>query len=348
MVFLLTFALTASAQSPANVDSPAQKLVFDLLRVDLPQRISQKELVLPAESYVRPDSDRQEPPSASASLYAIAQYWSLQFAQDPDRLPPALRERIVDAAEAHPDWAPDLAHLFPKTPDANRRLLALLNRAHNIGKGDPREQITQYLSRNSDYFRSLLIQNAQSAFEGEGFVENEEDLRALARLDWNAAAPLLDRLAAMSQPRISALALALQSEHAAQHASPAAAPLRDRLEAIAVNRHLPARARDYAVDSLIKTEWAGRDDWFLSLFGDSTLAAPRDGVFGLDTLESPVHREREKWIPRIAPLVISSNPSIRLNAIYVLVSFQQAEARADAERPLIPWLFDPEWVTGTI
>jgi HEAT repeat protein len=344
VAFLLAFALTASAQSPAIMDSPAQKLVFDLLRVDLPQKIAQKEFVLPADSYVRPDSDRQEPPGASASLYTIAQYWSLQFAQDPGRLPPALRERIVEAAEAYPDWAPDLAHLFPKTPDANRRLLVLLDRAHNIGKGNPQEQITQHLSRNSDYFRPLLVQNAQSVSEGEGFVEHEEDLRAQARLDWNAVVPLLDRLAAMSQPRISALALALQYEHAAQLASPAAVPLRDRLMTTAVNRHLPARARDYAVDSLMKTEWSGRDDWFLSLFDDGTLAAPVDGNFILDTLESPVHREPEKWIPRIAPLVKSSNPSTRLNAIYVLVSFQQEETRADAELPLIPWLFNPKWV----
>lgn len=345
VVFLTTFGLTASGQSPAVVDGPAQKLVFDLLRVDLPKRTTQREFVLPADSYIRPDTDRQGPPGASDSLYAIAQYWSLQFARDPDRLPLDLRERIVDAAEAYPDWASDLAHFFPRTPDANRRLLALLDRAHDIGKGDPREQIKQYLSRNSDYFRPLLLKNAQSAFEGEGFVEHEEDLRALARLDWSAAAPLLDRLAATSHPRIGGLALGLQYEHAARLASPAAVPLRYRLKAIALNRQLPARARDYAVDSLMKTEWAGRDDWFLSLFGDSTLAAPVDGSFGLDTLESPVHREPEKWIHRIAPLVESSNPSTRLNAIYVLVSFQQWEARADAELPLIPWLFDPRWVT---
>lgn len=341
---LLATAAAGFAQGPDAGAPSARNLVLDLLHEDRSRTPGESEFLLPMGFYVRPDSKPQGPPEDSASLYELARYWKDRFAQDPDRLPMALRERLINAAEAYPDWAADLAHLFPRTDDADRRLFALLDRVHDIGTGDPRQKIIGYLSRNGRYFRSVLLENARAAHEGDGFVENDEDLRALARLDWANASPLLTRFALQKRPRMHALALGLQYEHAAQFHLHAARGLREQLKSIAGDRSVPGSARDFAIASLMRTDWPGRNDWFLSLFLDDTLASLSDHYRLLCPLEEPVHREPEDWIPRIAPLVQSPNPAVRLNVIYVLVSFQQEEARADAQIPLIPWLFDPKWV----
>lgn len=341
---LLAISAASFAQGPDAGARNARNLVMDLLHEDRSRAPGESEFQLPMGFYVRPDSEAHGPPEDSASLYVLSRYWKDRFTQDPDRLPMALRERLVDAAEAYPDWAADLAHLFPRTDDTDRRLFALLDSVHDVGTGDPRQKIIRYLSRNGRYFRSLLLENARAAHEGDGFVENDEDLRALARLDWADASPLLTRFALQKRPRMRALVLGLQYEHAAQFDPHAAVRLREQLKSIARDRSQSGSARDFAIDSLMRTEWPDRDDWFLSLFKDDTLASLTDDYRLLCPLEEPGHREPDEWIPRIAPLAQSPNPAVRLNAIYVLVSFQQEEARADAEIPLIPWLFDPKWV----
>jgi hypothetical protein len=274
----------------------------------------------------------------------LAEYWHLQLAQDPDRLAPALRARLLDACEAYPRYAADLAHLVPRTPEATKRLLALLDRVPDQGDPSARQQIIRHLSQTSDLFRPQLIAHVKEAHEGPGFMENESDVRALARLDWNQAEPLLTDLAQPDKPRLSALSLALQYQHAAVSANPKADDLRRRLTAIATDSSSPAKARDLAVEGLMATQWPGRDDWYLSLLADGSFVTSSDGNTSYSTLEEPAHDQPSVWIPRIAPLVGSSNSRVRQNAVRILVSFQQEESWPDAAVPLLPWLFDPKWV----
>jgi hypothetical protein len=55
-----------------------------------------------------------------------------------------------------------------------------------------------------------------------------------------------------------------------------------------------AAARDTAIVALSLTEWAGRDEWYLSLFKDPTLLSPSDGHYGFDPLTTLFDTDPEK------------------------------------------------------
>lgn len=296
--------------------------------------------------YVHPEFQPQRPPKENTSLYSLANYWKYQTYQNPEKLSQVLRIRLLEACEAFPEDAADLAHLTPRTQKAYQRLRVLMDRVTDKGDeySSSRRRIQRYLSQNTDWFRDVLIAHAKAAYEGKGFIENEQDIRALARLDWEQAAPILRQMLQKDKPRLSALALSLQYQHSLQFSTNESDSLRKALKAIAADKDAPAKARDLSIEALMASPWADRDDWFLSLLSDGSLAAPIDDTSVFSPLEDTVHLEPSHWIPRIAPLVASSNPNIRKNAIYILVSFQQDESRPDAAIPLLPWLFNPKWV----
>ena len=81
----------------------------------------------------------------------------------------------------------------------------------------------------------------------------------------------------------------------------------------------------------------------MRIFGDPTLRNVNDGFFEWSPLAVPVERDPDEWIPQIAALVGNENREIHDNAVDVLVRFHSRRARADALRPLLPWLTDPQW-----
>ena len=56
-----------------------------------------------------------------------------------------------------------------------------------------------------------------------------------------------------------------------------------------------------------------------------------------------VAQRPDHWIPKIVPLVASKDPTTHAAAVYCLLQFEREQARADATRPLLPWLKDPNW-----
>jgi hypothetical protein len=49
------------------------------------------------------------------------------------------------------------------------------------------------------------------------------------------------------------------------------------------------------------------------------------------------------WIPKVAVLVGNKNATTHANSVHALIYFQRERARADALRPLLPWLENPKW-----
>ncbi len=95
----------------------------------------------------------------------------------------------------------------------------------------------------------------------------------------------------------------------------------------------------------MSSDWNGRDAWYFARFEDATLAGARDDFYGLSPLDHPVDANPDAWIPRIVPLAASPNKAVRTNAAAILGDFYLQNARADALRPLLPWLADPDWAT---
>ena len=125
---------------------------------------------------------------------------------------------------------------------------------------------------NSKYFRDDLVRRARSAHDKDGYIEGEEELTALARLDWEQAEPALKTHENGKQRRVSALATALAYDHY-KIAGDEKRTEEDRkkLMAIAEDRDAPGKARDIACDALLGDEWEGEDEWYFSIMRDSSL-----------------------------------------------------------------------------
>lgn len=146
--------------------------------------------------------------------------------------------------------------------------------------------------------------------------------------------------------RISALVLAFAVALFA-HAAPARLTDSERaaLIRIAEDKSAPGGARDKAFKKLLTTEWEGRDEWYIAQFADPTLSGLTDANMLYAPLSTPVTADPDRWIPKLAEMTKSANKAIRTNAANILASFQLDTARADALRPLVPWLADGEWAS---
>ena len=68
-----------------------------------------------------------------------------------------------------------------------------------------------------------------------------------------------------------------------------------------------------------------------------------DDVFATAPLDAAVERQPDKWIPIVTRLLGSPSRAVHDAAVACLVQFHLDKARADALRPLLPWLANPRW-----
>ncbi|HLL14473.1 MAG TPA: HEAT repeat domain-containing protein [Pyrinomonadaceae bacterium] len=259
--------------------------------------------------------------------------------------------RLLAACEAEPEKLPGLLPLLADAPRVAERVKKLYDAAQGDERLDEgwRKSVREWLLFNSTYFQSELLSNAGKAKDKEGYVENEEALKALAKVDWSSAEPLLRSLSGGEQPRTAAFALALLHRHALENKDTGGEErFRTIMQAVASDRSAPARARDTAVEELSQTEWPGRDEWYLSLFADETLLSPSDGHYGFSPLTTLFDRDPDRWIPVMTKLVESKDAAVRQNAANCLVQFVNdggpRSKRRDAALPVLRWLSDPDWL----
>lgn len=284
-------------------------------------------------------------PGAPGSDLAVLAYWGERL--DKEEPSTKARRRLLEAALQHPDWIPEVLDRLPQDPETFDRVKLLYDSApaQHWYSEHWAETVAEWLMLNSEHLREELVETASHARDDEnGSVENATELTALARLDWDAAAPILARLAEGREVRTKTLALSLQYRHLSSSANPSEADeFRTVLQAITLDPSAPGYSRDTAAEALLETEWDGRDEWYLALFADSSLMRMSDGYYLRSPLNTPIRADPDRWIPVVSSLVGSEDRAVHDNAVSVLIRFQLDDARADALRPLLPWLFDPEW-----
>lgn len=294
-------------------------------------------------------SDAKHPPD-DAPLADLLDYWQ-RVAQTSGRtasLPTeAVQARLLAASEADPEGLPVMLKVLADAPKVAERVKKLYDTALGDEKFDEgwRKGVRDWLTFNSTYFLGDLLSAARKAGDKEGYVDRGEAVQALAKVDWESAEPLLRSLSGSGQPRATALALALLHRHASVSKDAAGEEhTRALLKAIASDRNAPGSARDTAIEELSKTEWAGRDDWYLSLFTDPTLLTPKDGHYGFSPLTTIFDGDPDRWIPVMAKLVESKDPAVRQNAAGCLVRYATFNPRRDAILPVLRWLSEPDWL----
>ncbi len=203
----------------------------------------------------------------------------------------------------------------------------------------------EWLRAAESNFAVRLLEEAQEVRIKNYWIKGEQHLLALARVDWESASPIVARLVTSDKPRLRALGVHIEVTARPDLEPDRRSQLLAAARLIAEDTAAPGDARSNAFDALLLTEWPDRKSWYIAQFSNAGLSRVKDGPLFIAPLCQAVERDPEQWIPELTRLVASDNHAEHDNATHCLVQFNQENARADALRPLLPWLTDPGWAS---
>ena len=290
----------------------------------------------------------ETPPPPDAPLETLAEFWQHAPAGPaPER---RVQTRLLESCEAHPKQLASLLRWFPTdVPEFHDRVKAICDKHQASPDAKPQwweilRAAGEWLEFNSRYFREELIESTRGKFMGNDGNAIASHIQILTRLDRAAAEKLLLSLAESGDRFTHTAALVwLHTLFSAKDDDPRSVEWRTNLQRIATDVSAPARVRDYAVTGVMHTRWPGQEDWYLGLFADASLGELRDDSTILSPLRAVAREDPDRWIPKITPLIGGKNRVAHNNAVRCLGGFNLEDARADALRPLLPWLSDPKW-----
>lgn len=291
------------------------------------------------------------PPSDDAPIVELIQFWG-RVGRSAARLryrpTPSARtvERLLDfSSDEQPSLLFGILNILPVEKEIVERVLEVREKVRQRSDLST-DAIDEWLTFNTDFAIEKLVEASQKVIDKDEYVTNQEELLALAKVDWTRAAPIVERLIDdEKQPVSSALAKWASYAHALQENDEAGASnFRRQLQKIVEDKKQPDGARDLALDALSsEAHFDGRDDWYVSLFEDETLADLRvqgRSMTGLRTLIllSPP----DKYAKLMIRLTESRNLLIKRLAVTNL-GIMAEKLNPDALRALLPWLSDPNW-----
>lgn len=275
---------------------------------------------------------------------AVLGYWLDGKRFTKERPEEAEENELLEAVERRPETLPGLLEVLSTRPVVLERVKALYDTESPRRSDSWGKKVRDWLMQRSDFLRNDLMAEARGATDSENGVAGQAALEALARLDPEAARPILEDGRRSARPRLATLALSLLYKDALRRGeSEEEKRWRTDLKAVATDREAPGYARNRAVHTLMASPWPGQNEWYLSLFSDPSILHPEDGFYRYSPLGAPVIAEPDYWIPRLVPLVGHPERAIHDAAVDLLAYFHLERARPDALRPLLPWLKDPQW-----
>src|SRR5215510_11800998 len=217
--------------------------------------------------------EESKPPADDAPTKELIAYWSRNHGANTPKPSDKVRQRLLEACEDRPGMTPGLINSLPETTDTHDRLYKLLEEEENGFNW--KSFLWNWLQLNSRYFREDLIAAARG--EIANGTPSGNNLRGLARLDWEAAKPIVEALASSGNAQMTPVALSLLYDRAqAAGDSAQIEKYRALLQAIVADRRSPVDARRTALLSLVGAEWKGQEDWVVSLFADPTLSGLKE------------------------------------------------------------------------
>ncbi|MEP6902571.1 MAG: HEAT repeat domain-containing protein [Actinomycetota bacterium] len=351
--FIFFISIQAQTVNPANL----LKQLLDLPAPPPLDELSSQALKSKPVSREPGFYDKNRIPPDDAPIEELLDYWSMQ-----SRTYRLLRynvkpsdktiERLLEYCEDKPEGLNLFLNILPTRPKIAESvkhiydlMLQVKTREYGI------YTIRNWLVYHSDVYVDELLKKAEKVKDKDEYVTNQAELLALTRIDWEKAAPILEKLVNdKNQPVSSTLAKWAYYTHALATGDDGdISKYRRQLQEVVENRNSRPGARDLALDSLVsETDWDGRDDWYLSLLSDETLYELKinNSVYtGLTTLL--LYSPPEKYIKAMAALVESKNSTVRKAAIKNLTT-QLGEANIDAVRALLPWLANPNWAGAIV
>jgi hypothetical protein len=346
-----SFLLLAGAFLMATSSTAKEDLITELLSMPAPP--PPNPLVRNAPSNPEWMMDKRNPPKDDAPIEELMEYWQMQnslYSETVYSVMPSPRslDRIRAEIEKDPTTLTSYVNLMRDSRDG----VDFVKRIYDNWPSDDEEEhngratLKNWLRMNSSYFSSQLEKTANSIGDRNEYINNQEELLALAKHDWDAARPSVDRLYGdTGQPVSRVLATWALYRHALTEDSIGDIDrYREELKTIVEDKKATAGMRDLAMDALaLEKEWNGRDEWYYSLLEDETLGELRvngslyTGLTTLINLSPP-----DKYADKMIELVKSNNQAVRNAAARNLAVIVDKE-RPDVIRALLPWLEDPKW-----
>jgi hypothetical protein len=308
-----------------------------------------------AEAKERPADfmDEENIPPDDAPIEDLLDYWTQPYANlfpTTYRPTPSKKtvERILEHCEDNREKLPRYLGIFPPKPEIADTIKDIYDKETSKSGQENYEftRVKEWLKFNSRYYIEDLKKSANEIRDENNYVQNANQhvLRALAKVDWDAALPIVQRLENdQSNPYSVLLAKWVSYQHARDTGDFATeSAYRHDLQKIVENTSATWAQRDLAMDALvIEGDFEGRDEWYLSLLDDETLLKIQDnGYTGLTTLMNA--SPRKQWLERMIELAESTNLSVRTAAARNLMRMYK-EGRPEVLKALVPWLMNPGW-----
>lgn len=300
--------------------------------------------------------DKKNPPGDDASIEDLIEYWQTQSTNYSDlayNVEPSREtlDRLVKAIEDKPELLGSLINIFPEDAETAEFVKKIYDAGGSENEeGELNEAIETWLKYHSKYYVDELLEESRQVGDADEYVTNQDELLALARVDFSRAQPILNQLYNDSrQPVSQTLARWALYRHAIDTDSLGDIErYRDELKATVENKQASPGMRDLAMDALIKEkDWSGREDWYMGLLEDETLADLKvngrsyTGLTTIVLLAPP-----EKYMDRMLELLKNSNPAVRGAAVKNLALLISKDS-PEVVRALLPWLENPKWATET-
>ena len=349
--FLLVFALFVFLPKSAAQNN----VLYDLLSLPAPPPPNPNFIVFAGNSNTRPAEfySRKNPPSDDAPIDEIMDYWRRQNAYDPTSnftIKPSGRtlDRILSELEKNPERLGSFLNVLSTGPNAGEKVKRIyeMMKANSNPEDYEGNNVEAWLAHNTNYKIDQLAETASKARDENNYVTNQAEVLALARVDWERARPLLERMVSDStQPVSQTLARWALLEHAVRDGNSIEADrYRDDLKKTVEDKSAKPGNRDLAMDAIVRTgDFAGRDDWYFSLLDDETLHDLRvngqtyTGLTTILNLSDP-----EKYVDKMIEYVRTGSPNQRAAAIRNLATVLD-EKNPEVIRVLLPWLENPAW-----
>jgi hypothetical protein len=255
------------AQANSGQEEPLPEAVNQLLR----QRPLPSEA--PRAGPANPARAKKGSPADDAPIEDLILYWSIRGYGDKSGGLPGpsdiVRERLLSAAERRPWILPRLYDFLPQNTDTHDRLYRVLTKDptefDDIEENGWRASLSRWLQFNTKYLRNELIKIVRTSDNNDS--DKLDEIEALARLDWPIAKPLLEKIVAEGRSLSYPTALSLLHERAMKGTGATQADAyREILKRLAVESGLSARSRRRVLESLLREEWIGQGEWYVSLF----------------------------------------------------------------------------------
>jgi hypothetical protein len=278
LIFILSIPLFAQKRKAVPRPASRSTTIADAVIAEL---LAMQPLT-PEEEEPAPNADGEaanKPPADDAPIKELVDYWTTRNSGRIGQAKPseAVQQRLLEAVLNRPERLQNLMGMLPDTPATHDQIYQLVQ-SDELGYENVIARL--FLQHRSQYFREELLADARS----DAFDARRQALPSLAKLDWDAAKPIVEQMLGGTDPDAVALALGIQRAHALRVGEVAQAESTlTKLKEIVSNRQLSPFPRCQALSNVMESEWQGQEEWFLSLFADPTLSGISDVATAMQT-----------------------------------------------------------------